>query len=281
MTVKTIRFMKDKWYARPHNYQISWAHGLESAVANQSTIVPISMYDEGLGTPSDYEANPRNAAFAEAGEPNCYPESRVDFMYARIRFAMTNAAIETDAIHILRFATMPIFVVFEDQTANDEKSGLDIGEILELQSEATDNQAYPLYNNVDMKEMATDLHVVPTNVPGLTGGTSLEGVAFQKAKYYDALHYYTNGNKLKTVQGGLKWHTLTRRKPTMDYTITQRSKTKSMQEKSFFGVLVYMPSSGDVDQHAVIADTTDIAHLRCDLTVRFNEWNGDFNMKRV
>ncbi len=86
------RMVKTKIYPRPHNMVHSWGHGLESAVVNQGTIYPILMNDEGLGTPSAYESNPKNAAFVEAAEPNCFPESRVDLVISELTLALTKPA---------------------------------------------------------------------------------------------------------------------------------------------------------------------------------------------
>ncbi len=163
------RMVKTKIYPRPHDFKNSWGHGLESAVVNQATIYPIVMNDEGLGTPSAYESNPKNAAFVQAAEPNCFPESRVDLVLAKLTLSLTKSAIETDKVHALKIAFMPIFLSFDDYTAIDELSALEIQDILEMQTESTDNQGFPLYNAVDMKVgYAAAQQVMPTNVPGLT-----------------------------------------------------------------------------------------------------------------
>ncbi len=163
------RMVKTKIYPRPHNITNSWGHGLESAVVNQATIYPIIINDEGLGTPSAYEANPKNASFVEAAEPNCFPESRVDLVIAKLTLALTKPAVETDKVVALKIAFMPIFTSFDDYTAIDELSTLEIQDVLELQTESTDNQGFPLYNNVDMKiGLSAASLVLATNVPGLT-----------------------------------------------------------------------------------------------------------------
>ncbi len=168
MPVKTM-LMRTKWYPRPHNMSVDWGFGCETAAANVDTIIPITMYDEGLGSPSAYEANPEHASFVEAAEPNCYPESLINLVVCELRVTMTKALLETDKIHAIRFYTMPIFTSFDDQQANDEISGLDVSEILELQRETTDRQAYPLYNAVDMLAgVVGTTTVMPTNLPGLT-----------------------------------------------------------------------------------------------------------------
>ncbi len=280
---KQVRQMKTTWYARPHNFEHTWAHGLETAVVNNATIYPLIMYDEGLGTPSDYEANPEHASFVEAAEPNCYPESRIDNVLMKLRFSLTKAALETDKLHMVKCAFMMIHTAFkEDLTANDELTGLDIGELLELDSEATDRQTYPLWNDVDMPDMyGSSAANLPANVPSLLATQSIEGIAWQPAVYYDALNYYTNSGKLKKVASGLKWFTLTKDRPYREFKLFVHPKNKFMNPYSFMGCLIYVPQVETFLQIPVAADTTNVNHVRVDVTTRFYEWNGQYNMKRV
>ena len=46
---------------------------------NNGTIYPIIMQDEALGDPNSKYTNPESASFAQTNEPNCYPDSRVNF----------------------------------------------------------------------------------------------------------------------------------------------------------------------------------------------------------
>ncbi len=160
--------MKQTWYPRPHDMTIIYGHGMESAVVNNTTIVPYNMYDEGLGTPINYNANPEHASFVEVNMPNSFPDSTINMVVGEISFSLTKGAIETDKVVAVRCGFMPIFTTFDDIIAADEVSTLDISEVLELQREATDRQSYPLFNTVKMKagiSAATTLHA---NVPGLT-----------------------------------------------------------------------------------------------------------------
>ncbi len=283
MQKRQVRLMKQLWYARPHNKRNTWAHGLETAVANRATIYPLIMYDEGLGSPTDYEANPEHASFVEAAEPNCYPGSRVDNAFITLRVSLTKAALETDKLHMVRGAFMMIHTAFkEDLTANDELSGLDIGEILELDSEATDRQTYPLWNDIDMPDMmGTSFALLPANVPSLVTDQSIEGVAFSENIYYNALNYFTNAGKLKKVASGLKWFVLTKDRPYKEFKIFVHSKNKFMNPYSFMGCLVYFPPVDSVEQIPVAGDTTNVNHIRVDMKYRYYEWNGNFNFMRV
>ncbi len=109
----------------------------------------------------------------------------------------------------------------------------------------------------------------------------LEGVAFVINDYYDMLQYKTNAGKLKAVQGGLKWITLTKNRPYRDIYFKIRSKTKRMNPYTFFGCLFTVPPGGTHRCKSVVGDTTAITHVFIDAHVRYNEWNSEFNMKRV
>lgn len=281
------RLMKTRWFPRPHDEQYSYAHGMEHTTGGsgkQAVLNLVAMNDEGLGAPSAYNANPEHASFAEADMPNCYPESLIDAMTVELLISLTKDALETDKLPAVRIATMPIFTSFDDIIALDKTSTLDIGEILELQRESTDYQCYPLYNGNDV--MAGASGVAPTlhaNVPGLTTDQTLEYVSFDKNTFYDALQYYTTRNKLKNCQGGLKWFTLTRNKPFVKIKYFIRSKVKRMNDYTQFSVMTYVPLSSSVAQQLVsTADTTvDLQHVNVSLSVRFNEWNPNFNFERA
>ncbi len=159
---------KSTWWPRPHDMRFGWFHGLETAANNAFTIMPLSFYDEGLGAPSTYESHPENAAFVEAAEANCFVDSRIDSITAIFRFDITKGALETDKIHAIRGFFMPMSLSFEDTKAVDELSSLEIEDTLELQTESTDRQCFPLYNAVDMVERVAGSALMPTNQPGLT-----------------------------------------------------------------------------------------------------------------
>ncbi len=277
-----IKLMKTKWYPRPHNFDHSWYHGLETAVSNVTTIYPLVMQDEGLGAPSSYAAHPENAAFVEAAETNCYTDSKIDNILARIEFSLAKGAVATDKLNAIKIAYMPIFMSFlEDYTAIDDLSSSEIQDILELTTESTDKQGYPLYNDVKMVEKYANSALMPTKSPGLTTTQVLEGVAFSHGSYYDMLHYMTNSGKLKVTQGGMKWLTLTPNRPIANINIHLRPKVKSMNKYTFFGVMITVPAAGGKFQIPVSGDTTNINHVGVITHVRYNEWNENFNMARV
>ncbi len=277
-----IMFMKSKWYPRPHDSQVTFGFGLETAVQNQATIIPILMHDEGLGAPTAYEAHPENAAFVEAGEPNCFPQSRINLIQADLEFNLTKSCLVTDDIEAVKVGFMPIFMAFiEDYTAIDELTALETQDVLEMQTESTDNQGFPLWNGVDMKVPKAGSNLLPANIPGLTATQAVEGITFSHGEYYDMLHFLTNGGKLKRVQGGLKWITLTRNRSTRKIRIRLRGKVKAMNKFTFFGVMCLCLPVASQLQFANAGDTTDLTHVQCSVRYRYNEWNEHFNMRKV
>ncbi len=282
MVVGKTKLMKTRWYPRPHDEKLTWTHGLETGAANQWTMVPLVMYDEGKGAPLAYESNPEHASFAETDEPNCFPESKVDFIVAQLVVSMTKASIETDGLHAIRYAYMSIGTAFiDDYTAINELDSNEIQDVLELTTESTDRQGHPLWNDVKMVASFTGSSTLPAAVPGLTGTQLLEGVTFAQNSYYDMLHYKTNGPKLKSVQGGLRWRTLTRQRPVHIINIKLRSSAKFMNPFALMAVLFGVPKSGTAEQIHVASDTTNINHVNVNLRFRYNEWHQGFYHLKV
>ncbi len=277
-----FRMVKQKIFPRPHSFQVNWGFALEDAIDTDTTMVPVCFYDEGLGATSAYESNPEHASFAETTSANCFPQSRVDNIYGNLSVRLSKAAIETDKVSALTFAVMVVSLAFkESYTAIDEKSQNEIQDILELQTESTDRQGGPLYVALDMPIGSQATAVAPTNTPFLDTNLSLEPVAFSEEFFYDAMQYYTNKGMLKKVQSGLKWYTLTKQRPYINIPIHIKSGSKFMNAYNYQGILVHAPFSGSAKQLMSAGDTTDVTHLYCSFTARYNEWNSDFNSARV
>ncbi len=276
-----VKFMKNKWFPRPHFMQNSWSHSME--VADQhSTIYPLIHYDEGLGTPSDYEANPENANFVRNGMPNCYPDSRIDLILSKLDFSLTKGALHTDNVDIMKMAFMVIKLAFkEDYIAIDELSTFETQDVLEVTTEATDRQGYPLWNGTKLTEKFTNSALLNTQVPGLTTTQVMEGVDFKTNDYYNLLHYMTNRKKLMALQRGLKWFTISRDRPHKTFKIKIDPKVKAMNEYTQFGVLIHCPQVDSHDQFVIAGDVTAIPHVNVQMSCRYNEWNENFNMKLV
>ncbi len=281
---KAPKFMKQKWWPQPHRLTGEITFELDDATFD-STIIPFAFYDEGLGAPSALETNPENAAFAIVGDQaNCFVGSRINTIFAELRFSLTSKFFD-DNLQGVRFATMPIFMAFiNDYTAIDELSSLEVQDILMMQTESTDRQGGPLYVAAkDMVERTTGSGNLGANTPFLDTDVGIESVAFNSVNYYNAIHFLTIKEKIKSVQGGLKWHVMTANNPFMKLRFFIRPKVKAMNPFTYFGCLVHAPAQGDADQLGIITRDITAATQYLDLAwdVRYNEWNPEYEMAKV
>ncbi len=276
MPLNAVKMMRTKWFPQPHEDVISIGWELDDA-AIDTTIIPILMQDEGLGAPADIETNPENAAFAKSNQPNCFPDSLIERVYCNLQMSLTSKALDEN-LPAVKFAVMKINVAFdEDLKAIDPLSTNEVQDVLELTSEDTDNQAYPLWNGTKMASPSGTTHYLPTAVPGLTTNQGIEGVTFNQVTYYDALQYMKIAGKLKSVQHGLKWYTLTKRHPFVNIPIHLDSSVKRMNKKSLFAIMIHVPIADD--QHQIV-NTQDITaatqYVKGVFRNRFNEWHEKF-----
>ncbi len=273
------KLMKTEWRPRPHDDKMSWAFELDDG-AIDTTMIPIIRSDEGLGAPDTYNSHPENGAFATADEPNCFVKSRVDNVYASLQLSLSSKFYD-DNLSSIRCAFMVISSAFHDKLdAADEKSTDTVKSILELQYETTDRQAYPLYNGTDMAIKSGLSSDLPTNAQtGLTTDGKLEGITFGEAKYYDAIHYYTIADLIKSMSTGLKWVTLSRNRPFLDIPIHQKSASKRMNPYTHLSVLIHCPAAPTHEQP--MTTTTDLTaatqYVYASLRYRYNEWNQNFD----
>ncbi len=277
------RLMRTEWFPQPHQEQKAWAYELDDATID-STIMPIIMYDEGLGTPSAQETHPENAAFAVATRPNVFVNSRINNINARVTYSLTSKALDEN-IPAIRVSLMVIKMAFaENYTAVDELSGDTVASILEMQTEATDRQGFPLYvgSAAKMAVKFTGSSTLNAAVPGLTTTQLIEGVAFDPTAYYDAIHFETIAGIIKNSQRGLMHFVLTPNRPVVNIDIKIDSKVKRANEFTFLGVLCHVNVVDSVQQLPATGDITAATkYVYCDVWTRYNEWNADFDFKII
>ncbi len=280
MPVK-FKLMKDKWYPQPHDDVISWTHTIDDATKN-ATMVPILHYDEGLGAPSANKTHPENASFALYAGSNCFANSRVDRIATNLKFNLTKGALETDKLHAVRLAFMVVALSFkENYVAIDELTSLEIQDILEVQTESTDRQGYPLWTGTKMDEKYTNSAKLGTDVPGLTTTQVLESIAFNPNDYYRQLQYGTLAKKLIKSNYGLKWLTLTKDRPFKEIRINMKRKAKRLNPYTQLALIVYIPVASSTYQYHLTTDTTAIPHVEATFQMRFNEWNQEFDSSQL
>ncbi len=279
--VSRSRLRRVEQFPREHDFNMSFYLQAEDETKN-STILPIVMQDEGLGAPSALSTNPENAAYTGMPDANCFVDSEINKTFTELTFMLTKGAIETDKIHALNIAFMPIGLAFpEVYDITDEVTTTTIKGVLELTKESTDRQGFPLYTTVKLAEKFSGSATKSAQSPGLTTTQVIESVAFDHEIFYDAIHYLKTAEKLKSVVGGLNWVTLTKNKPFRKILIKQRSASKRMNPYTFHGVLIHLPIGDSHIQLFDSGDTSIIDHVLVQFRCRYNEWNQEFDYGRV
>ncbi len=274
-------------YPLPHNSGFSFSLCAENEAAN-STIVPLIRNTEACLGAGDVEVNPRNANFVEDAGVSCFTGSIVPRLNLSYKISLSKGAIETDKLRQLVMYTMPIYTAFLDSLdASDEKSGDDIETILELEHDVTNKDTQPIYTGTKMLD--TD-PIGMSNVGytevfgdwGLTTNTSIEAVAFDTAKFYDAMQYYTNGAMLRKVVGPMKRLVISRDRPFLYHSANFTYPTvKRMNPYTFCGLLFHLPQVNTYDQFQFAGESTAIGHINVKGRIRYDEWNPVFDQAAI
>jgi hypothetical protein len=273
-----MRMIRIKSFPRIHVQENKFQLNANNSSVKNATIVPAIMQDEGLGATGSVYTNPQHASFAEVNEPNCYPESRVNYAKINLELGLTKEAIATDSVEVMKVMIVPIYMSFlENYTATNESTSQSVEDMLEMQHETTDRQGYPLFNGTKLSGDSPDLG---TNMPGLTTNTNIEGVTFAINALYDGLQYFTNGGKIRKSMGRIKWLNISKRR-NVRLSIRIKSKAKRMNPYTFYGVLIYVPKENEKPSMQKNGDLTDIDHIQVKTLIRYNEWNDNFNFERT
>ncbi len=284
LSERVPRLMRTAWYPQPHLITAGFSFEFDDATLD-STIVPIAFYDEGLGSPAANETHPEHTSFAVVNDrPNCFVNSTINSIEAEFRFNLNSNFLD-DNLMVLRFCTMPIHMAFiNDYTAIDELTSLEVQDILEMQTEATDRQGGPLYvAATDLSEKTAGISNQGADVPFLDTDAGLEAVAFNTNEYYNSIHFLTIKEKIKRVSSGLQWHTLTRNRPTLRYKLHIKPNVKRMNPFTYFGLLVHAQIVGGTNQpHTLTRDLVAATqYMDVDYDIRYNEWNQNFAFEKV
>ncbi len=273
-----------------HEFHLSFENYLrDSLITRLSTIVPIIMNDDALGDPMDFKAHPEHASWAEVPDPNCYPDSEVKSMKVTMDVIVPKAlAAITSSLKIQYGLISCAFP--EDLDALDEKSGLSMKEVLELQKETTDRQCYPLWSAVDMLSGST----LSAKIPGLTASQVIEGVNFSPEILSDQLRYgrikglikkcMPIGFRTKFVRG----RTVAGYSARITFNFVP-SNAKFINPYTFLGLLIHVPQTetanqleGQHDQPILEGDVTaDTQKIIFMIHVQYNERNPEFHMGKV
>ncbi len=279
---------KRRDYPLPHEFNYYAGFGLEKA--NQATYFPLMYTSNDAIAPDTIEVNPKHQNFGV--ETGCLVnhDSQVQFIDVRIDFQLSKLAFATDQLQGVRIKYMGVFGSFgENWTSSDDTGSETALTILELVKDDTDEAIRPLWTNVDMA-LEEDIPFTTVNDLaeafgdwGLTADGKLESVAFDEQTYFDAMHYYTNKEKLRTLTSGLRSVFLSKLRTSHSIRLPRRVPRHAQYGNPymFYGLLVNLePSSNLHTQLPTGADTTDINHINVKASVRYNEWNPDFEQSR-
>ncbi len=266
----------------PHNFSYFFTLQAE-ATAKDATIIPIICASQDLLLPETIEVNPTNAGFGEETGTMIQMNSIVPKISFNMKMSLTQGAIETDKIRSMQVKWMPIYTAFLDSLeAYDIDSGQQVEDILELQHDVTFKDTFPLYSGTDLAvgtvPMSNKNQVEVFGDKGLSVDTKLESVAFDEPDFWDTLSYKTNAAKVRSHIGKIHNVNITRDRPYSYYSNAATYPTvKRGNMYTFCGILIWIPASGSVGQVFQAGETTVIDHLLISASVRYDEWNPDFD----
>jgi len=277
-------------FPRMHNYEFRFGLDADDAtIYKHDTIVPYIYQNNAIVDYEDIKTNPQNADFGVVAYGDTCAGSYIPFI--DVGWDAYIMPADTEMVH-LRFDTMMLHTSMLNRLdAFDKKTNDDIETILELQHATDDEITFPLYQGASGKlyegSGAQDLTPLGGFADiGLTTDGQLESVAWDKEKFFDAMHYYTNKEMLKTVTDRLKTHIVS--EPLVPHgrsIVSQRGRIptpslcKFQHPYTFCGQLFSIPQVGSRSQYHFAA--TAVEHLTVKGWVRFNEFNPDFNFARA
>ncbi len=275
-------------FPRIHNYEFGF--GLSADNANKaSTIVPYMFQNNAIIDYEDIKTNPENADYATVAYGDCAAGSYIPKI--SVTWVMYLKPNDQEITH-LQVDTMEIATAMLNRLdAFDKKTNNDIETILELQHATDDEITFPLFNGTKLFESGGTYDYTPLGGfadIGLSTDGQPEGVAFDKEMFFDAMHYYTNKQMLKSVTNRLRNYTVSepivphgRSMVVKSRMINVPSLCKFQNPYSFCGELFSVPQTGSRSQYHLAVNTTPSEHLTVKGFVRFYEFNPDFNFARA
>ncbi len=274
-------------YPLPHSHAFRFNLEAEDETLN-TTIVPLFRMTEAFASPETVEVNPTNANFAEDPGSACCRGSIIPKVSLNWNATITKGAIETDKMRACKLEWWPIYIAFKDMLdAADEKTGTKISTILNLQSDDTNKDVYPLFVGTNLTSssglgLSTIGYSEAFGDLGMDVSNIIESVGHTDESFWDAMQYYTNRGMLRKAIGPRKSVVITRDRP---YTYFSNNFTyptvKRMNPFTFCGIAFHLPQGGQKTQFFDTGDTTAIPHLRIAGHIRFNEWNNAFDQSPV
>lgn len=268
----------------PHDFKYFVPIDLEAAAENSFMFTLIRASDACLVADSTV-VNPQHPSFAGEAGATCCMGSIVPRLNVSMDLWLDKVARETDKVRAVRVNYMPVYIAFLDNlTAKDEKSGAEIEDVLELQHDVGNRDTFPLFSTTDGTTGTTSQPFSNVNDAdeafgdyGLGGTGTLESVAFDRDLFWDAMHFHSTRNMLKTVTGGMRTAVVTPDRPfhfgSANFT---HPKVKRMNPYTYCGLLVHIELSGSNNQILTAAETSANNWVNCIINCRYDEWNPNF-----
>lgn len=275
------RGYRQEQFPLPHNFQYEGEMTAEDELTN-SVILSILRTSEVANAPETIEVNPSNSTFSEDAGPLIHQGSIVPKISMTMHFDLTKLAIETDKLRALKVYYMPIYTAFEASIdATDSTLGT-IGSILRLTKNTDNDDVHPTTStNLPASDNIALSDVTATEVfgdYGLSTNATIESVAFNMENFWDAMQFGENRAMLRKVTGPMRHVTLLRDRPFNYYTNNLTSPiVKRGNPFTFCGMLIHIPQVSQIDQYSSAGSTTNIGHVEMKATVRFDEWNPNFD----
>jgi len=274
----------------PLRHHFNYVYGLTAGTSETvATIATFVKNYKGVGAPNTIIVNPHHGSFETETGAICAPMSIIDKFSVLMSFTLTEDAL-ADGVEAIRIKYMPIFTSFAHRIAEvDQKSTTSVAAILELTSDATQEDITPAFDT----KLATGAAANEKNHPvstanftevfgtlNLTTNVAMEGVPFDNATLFKALRYYTNKGALSSCIGKMKTITLTKNRPEY-HTFIRRPvprDVRRIQPYSYFGMLTAIDIDSNPQQiYYTGAMTVDKVAVGVKMTINYHEWHPEHN----
>ncbi len=268
----------------PLNHKFSSSFGLGATSATKgATHIPILRASEDTANAEGVEVNPRHGAFAQETGMTCFLGSIVPRIQFNMSMFIPEAAILTGVRHlVVKF--MPVYFAFVDSLqAQDDKTDIEVQDVLEVLSSPTKKDVTPLYGTKLFSPGLLPLSTItfPTEAItdwDMTTDATYEGVAFDEGLMFDALSFHTSAGMLRKAMGPIRSVLVKQDRP-FHYSSNNFTfpRVKRINAFTYCGFLIWLPQADTQGQTLLDSEITDIEHLHVNYRCRFDEWNPNFD----
>ncbi len=275
----------------PLRHRLEFAFGLNAkTIAQSATITSFvrGSADTAMNNPNTIEVNPHNTNFSQETGGMCHQMSIIDKINIRMQFTLTEQATD-EGVKALNIRYMPIFTSFPEKLAStDTDTGFTAASVLELLSDATNDDVTPLFNNskcpVGDGTSALNHPVSTVNDTEVFGDLNMdtnliqEGITWDNDLFNNSLKFFTNKGAIRSMVGRQRTVHLTTNRPSQTIFINKfvPSAVRRIVSMSFFGMLFYCPVTIEIDQSFLSGVLlTSKAHVGVKVLASYHEWNVD------